>query len=411
MPAAELVDLIISFLHPVPLKRGNSDDNYLSHDAAANVGKCALVCRAWVPSSRRVLFYRVHVKRYTAHGFAKLFCRPQRLTFLPFIRELEFRSGIPQNSWMKSVLPKLTKHLPSSINTLALNFDMASAPNPFPRPNLTGVTNLEISDWNSRSMTLDLGALVEFIVSFPLLEGLKCYTRGWRSAELPDRIQALSPPQTLRRLDFTGPDMGRFLGWLGRSRAAVSTLRLSDETNPMTSASFKSAVGCIRGLGPSLTSLALKVHLWSPEMPIAVAMLDDFLKENTQLRTLSICANPTLTAAILKHAHFPPSLEYVTLALAVTVNFGGRICFLNKEIHDAPLLLPPWSELDLILSPLISLKKVEIALGSQLYYEDHMNPVRQRFDEISAGMLQMLPLCAARGIVTHVVLGKSRWWR
>ncbi|KAJ7453349.1 hypothetical protein B0H11DRAFT_2201060 [Mycena galericulata] len=404
--AAELVDLIISFLHPVPLKRGNSDDNYLSHDAAANVGKCALVCRAWVPSSRRVLFYRIHVKRHTAHGFATLFRRPQRLTFLPFIRELEFRSGIPLDRWMNSVLPRITKHLPPSVNTIGLNFEFCWAPNPFPRNsfpriNLSTITNLEILAAGASSLTLDLSSVVEFITSFPQLEGLRLWARRWHSTELPDTVQALRPAETLCCLDLNGPDMGCFLGWLHGNRVAVSTLRLSDTWNEMSTASFKSAVDYIRSRGSSLTSLALTIDLWRPRIDFRESALDDFLDQNTRLQTLSICAKPIQTVAMLKKAQLSSSLESIMLALKVTVDFGGEIVFLNRETLDAPLSLPPWSEIDLILSPLPSLKKLEIALCEDGGTAD---AIPLRFDEISAGMLQLLPLCAARGIVTQVVV-------
>ncbi|KAJ7453337.1 hypothetical protein B0H11DRAFT_2201051 [Mycena galericulata] len=398
--AAELVDLIISFLHPVPLERGNSEENYLSHDAAANVGKCALVCRAWVPSSRRVLFYRVHVRQYTAHGFAKLFRRPQRLTFLPFIRELEFRSGIPQDRWMKSVLPRITKHLPPSVNTVGLNFNIGSPPNSFPRINLSTIANLEILT-GGRALTLDLSAVVEFVASFPKLEGLNIWAWGWRSTELPDTVQALRPAETLCCLDLTGPDMGCFLGWLQGNRVAVSTLRLSDTWNEMSTASFKSAVDYIRSRGSSLTSLALTIDLWRPRIDFRDSALDGFLNQNTRLQTLSIRVDPTQTVAILKKARLSSSLESITLTLAVTVAFGAEIVFLNRETLDAPLSLPPWSEIDLILSPLPSLKKLKIALCEDGGKGD---AIPLRFNEISTGMLQLLPLCGARGIVTQVVV-------
>ncbi|KAJ7436519.1 hypothetical protein B0H11DRAFT_2364650 [Mycena galericulata] len=402
--AAELVDLIISFLHPVPLKRGNSEVNYLSHDAAAHVGKCALVCRAWVPSSRRVLFYRVHVRQSNAHGFAQLFRRPQRLTFLSFIRELEFRSGIPQNRWMNSVLPRITKHLPPSISTVVLNFNHGWAPNPFPHINLSTITNLEILDTGG-ALALDLSAVVVFVASFPQLEGLRLRTRGWRSTELSDTVQALRPAETLCCLDLTGPDIVSFLGWLRGNHAAVSTLRISDNWMEMSPASFKSAVDYVRSRGSSLTSLDLTVDFWRPRNDSRESALADFLNQNTRLQTLSISANPIQTVAILKKSQLSSSLESITLALAVTVTLWGKIVFLNRETLNAPLSLPPWSEIDLILSPLPPLKKLEIALCEDFRTGD---AVPLRFNEIAAGMLQLLPLCAARGIVTQVVVASVK---
>ncbi|KAJ7741174.1 hypothetical protein DFH07DRAFT_59209 [Mycena maculata] len=258
---AELVDLIISFLHPHPLRCGNGIGNFLDKAVARNVGLCGLVCRAWAPSSRRVLFYRVHVRQYTAHAFAKLFRKPQHLTFLPFIRELEFRNGIAENSWMNTVLPKITKHLHPS--TLVLSAGSAHF-DTLPRLHLRTITRLEIVNF-----PLDSTDAIEFIASFPALEGLKVWLENeWRSTELPQAT--LRPAESLRCLDLKSTEMGSFLGWFQGCRAAISTLRLCHPSSMRTTPeSFRSTAEYIESLGPSLTSLTIKVDFEGPQIQIS----------------------------------------------------------------------------------------------------------------------------------------------
>ncbi|KAJ7625998.1 hypothetical protein FB45DRAFT_1005236, partial [Roridomyces roridus] len=68
--APELIDLILSHLHPLSTTPSKSD-NVLDKEAAHSVGKCALLCKAWLPRSRRILFYRLSVRKWAAHGLAK----------------------------------------------------------------------------------------------------------------------------------------------------------------------------------------------------------------------------------------------------------------------------------------------------------------------------------------------------
>jgi hypothetical protein len=252
--AEELVDLIMSFLHPTPLKCGNGGKNFLDRSTAVAVGRCSLVCRAWVPSSRRILFYRVQILRETAYNFARLFTKPDRLTFLSFIREIVFKCDIVEHGWMFTVLPKIVQHLPRTVYLLSYNIRRRRGPeSPLPCPTLRGITHLDISDINEPQ----LADVVHCIASFPALQALKLWVYNWGEMTLPEC--APKPPETLRSLDLNFGHLRFFLDWMHASRLPISRLALfSPDTlfaNDEGEAKYMSRY--IEGLGTSLTSLTL----------------------------------------------------------------------------------------------------------------------------------------------------------
>ncbi|KAJ6566996.1 hypothetical protein B0H19DRAFT_1139098 [Mycena capillaripes] len=288
--AAELVDSIVPFLCPAPPKRGHDGNNYLDKSTATHVGKCALISRGWVPASRRVLFYRVHVSQFTAHGFAKLFKRPERLTFLPFIRELEFRDGLVTHNWMNTVFPQIAKHLPSSISILVLNANHSGSPcSPAEHVcrSFSGVTQFElVGDWK-----LKFSDTLQCIASFPALEGLKVrLARDWDDRTPPE--PSIRPAETLRSLNFGGHGMELLFDWIQESRIIVAELAVKFTFAPSLT-SIQSTIQYIRSLGPSLTSLAVTFDdFWRPDSDLDAAFPADFLEANTRLRALYILAHP-----------------------------------------------------------------------------------------------------------------------
>lgn len=117
-----------------------------------------------------------------------------------------------------------------------------------------------------------------------------------------------------------------------------------------------------------------------------------FLKANTRLQALSIHGSPAQTVALFRAVHFSPSVQSITLALPV----------------NATLSLPQWSEIDVILSLLPSLQSLEIAhlKSGATHVQSGTDLTWLRFDELSAHMLEILPSCAARGIVTQSVVAQ-----
>ncbi|KAJ7918185.1 hypothetical protein B0H13DRAFT_1993694 [Mycena leptocephala] len=249
----------MSFLHPTPLKCGNGGKNFLDR----------LVCRAWVPSSRRILFYRVQILKETAYNFARLFTKPDRLTFLSFIREIVFKCDIVEHGWMFSVLPKIVQHLPRTVYLLSYNIRRRRGPeSPLPCPPLRGITHLDISDINEPQ----LADVVHCIASFPALQALKLW--------LP-----------VSRLALFSPD----------------TMFANDEGEAKYMSQY------IEGLGTSLTSLTLGFdETWTGDINKFLEVA--FLQANTALKALSIQCTCEKTISLLKTMHVPPSLKCLTVA-------------------------------------------------------------------------------------------------
>lgn len=162
---------------------------------------------------------------------------------------------------MNTVFPGITKHLPSSVDTVLLHFNIAYPPSTaLPRLPLSAITHLEIT---GALCEFNLADTITFIASFPALTALKIGLKGggWRNTQLSAGIRSLRAPEALRCLDFRSPEMGPFLGWMQGSRVPISTLRLYLE--PTTKVPIKPALEYIGSLGPSLTSLALSAPIWN----------------------------------------------------------------------------------------------------------------------------------------------------
>ncbi|KAJ7237749.1 hypothetical protein B0H12DRAFT_104856 [Mycena haematopus] len=324
------------------------------------VAKCALVCRNWVPSSRRILFYKIHVTQDTAHGFAKLFYRHQRLTFLPFIREIEFRGSIVHHPWMKTVLPKIAKHLPTSIRSLILagTWFYPSKPR-LVSANLSGITRFElIGTWD-----LNLSDVLTCIASYPALEELKAWLpHRWFDTTMPDPL--VRPAETLRSLDFKGCGAEPLWGWIQESRIVVSELRVYFPTLGPTPEFVPSIARYIESLGPSLTSLSLIFEV-SDHKPVIDGPLS--LKRNTGLRGLNIEAGPAQTLALLTRASLSPPLESVRVA-----------------ITSSSLTSPIWQEIDRMVVRIPSVRRLELT---------HLREL---------AVSEIFPLCKARGVIEEV---------
>ncbi|KAJ7486760.1 hypothetical protein FB451DRAFT_1227986 [Mycena latifolia] len=387
---AELVDLIISSLYPIPLKHGNGSRNFLNRSTAVIVGKCALVCRDWVPSSRRILFYRVHIKHYTAYTFAKLFYRAQRLTFLPFIRELEFRNGIAEDRWMHTIFPRIAKHLPSSIRTLALSVSRYPVQD-LPRPPLRAITRLEIVE--THYSFVGLAEIVLCLASFPALEEAKIwladnYIWGSNVVRLPPTT--LGVPEGLRSLDLRyRSGIEPFLEWIHTTGPALSTLDLSFALR-QTQPSIKYATEYIKSLGPSLTSLSLSFDDFNSTRDFDPDPLfhADFLRRNTHLQALTIRSSPSRTISLLRKMHFPPVLH------SLTIWVPAKLLSLDWPPNHSESL--PWNDLDSIMSPLRAVDRLRV-----VYFGDADITRELQLDAHPSYLRLKLPLFVARGTVTE----------
>ncbi|KAJ7684237.1 hypothetical protein DFH06DRAFT_1312679 [Mycena polygramma] len=386
--AAELIDLIISSLHSAALSRGQGAKNYLDKSQARQIAKCALVCRAWVPASRRILFYRVHVQTLTAHGFAKLFKKPERLTFLAYIRELEIKSSLSNHTWMRNVFPKIAKHLPFSVHTVALSGHTPYGMKPpFICAPLSGVTHFElVGTWK-----LKFADAVGCISGFPALEGLKIWLQeDWEDSAPPK--PRLPPAETLRMLNVRVHDAEPLCEWMQESNAMISDLKVFFPHGSKKTSS-ESIARYIGSLASSLLSLALTFDTrinWNANMGPFPSV---FLERNTRLQTLYVQSVPAHTTSLMKTAHLSTSL-----AITIVVPYPS-----NYRNEAQPPVTSDWAELDRMLE----LSARRLTLTRLVHTEADSHPV----DGISEPIQQAFPLCVARGIVTESVEVDQRWYR
>ncbi|KAJ7626039.1 hypothetical protein FB45DRAFT_1030354 [Roridomyces roridus] len=321
--APELIDLILSHLHPLSTTPSKSE-NVLDKEAAHNVGKCA------------------GVRKWAAHGLAKLFRTPQRLTFLPFIRVLDLCGGLAEDRWMLTVFPKISKHLPTSIITsLVLQYGnfLFFGLHSFPQFDLPGLTHLQIGGHNMP----DLAAVVQFVASWPELVSLKLCpeSEDWGKGTLP--VAGSSAPATLRHLEFRCAQMGPVLEWIQESHVPLSSVLIDDghmlpANDQWTGTKTQTVAGFLDSLGSSLTSLSLTFDWFT--IPIDVTD-GKFLSPHSLLKTLTIGATTGQIEPLLLKARLWPSLESITLNL----------------FDDSPSL-PAWSDLDSRLTSLSSLRSL-----------------------------------------------------
>ncbi|KAJ7662235.1 hypothetical protein DFH06DRAFT_1191871, partial [Mycena polygramma] len=352
----------------IPLQCGNKENSFLDRAAAVAVGRCALVCRAWVPSSRRVLFYRVHITQGAAHRFATLFRKPERLTFVPFIRELVFTDSLFHHHWMKTVLPKIVQHLSCPIYLLGYENRMPWGSDqrlPDPSPKLRDITHLEIVE----ALQLNFSEVLNCIASFPALQALKLWVVNWD--EIPHMESgAARPPDTLRTLDLNFTDLD----------AAISTLALffpESDSNPQAQQEAGYALGYIATLGTSLTSLSLGFDdTWADDPDTDIFLGIAFLRANTQLRTLSLQFDGDGVMSMLRAMYAPPTLECLTVALYAVLN--------SASLAEA---------LDSFLSHLPEVKRLNLVH----LIPSWLSPGGPDFDDSRPPIL--LPLCTQRGIV------------
>ncbi|KAK7042155.1 hypothetical protein R3P38DRAFT_306835 [Favolaschia claudopus] len=306
--AAELVDLVLSFLLPNPFRLPDGEENSIDRATAVTLGRCGLVCRAWVPHSRRLLFRHVRVILNKAHGFAKFLRKPSRLTFLPYIRALEFDGSIVEHPWMATVLPRLVPHLSATIRHLVYNPPCQIPSTPIPCLHLLGVTHLVVSDSNQPT----LADVVSCVSNFPVLSSFFLWVRGgWGNNSLP--AETKPPPRSLQSLSLKLSDPRHFLAWIQTERLSISTLKIfinaSDSDGGFLD--FDATFRFISNLGGSLTSLTLGFdEAWNVDI---TKLADGFLCSNPELHTLSLQANYEQAVMLLQRMHIPPTLGYLEL--------------------------------------------------------------------------------------------------
>ncbi|KAK6996000.1 hypothetical protein R3P38DRAFT_3073916 [Favolaschia claudopus] len=327
---AELVDLILSFLHPTVLVLGAENQNLIDRATAVTLGRCGLVCRAWLPSSRRPLFFRVQIVLNNAHRFAQLLKQPHLCTFLPFIRELVFGEGIAEHQyWMSTVLPRLIPHFSDTIHVLEYRMYAIGSPKlSLPCPRLGSITHLVI--YNCHETTV--ADTVRCISGFPALLHLKLCGSGWHGTALP--ATAVVPPR-LQSLDLDFRRLEPFLTWIQSEQPPISDLKLTlpGDRGIFQREPLDSLPQFIQSLGSSLTSLTLKLgKRWSSD--VSKISNTSFLKSNPNLQTIIFQSTYKELITFITGIHLPGALAHLTLRVYADGGYGDATPWTARELIE-----------------------------------------------------------------------------
>ncbi|KAJ7279466.1 hypothetical protein C8J57DRAFT_1464865 [Mycena rebaudengoi] len=210
----ELCDSIVDQLHAEP----------------AALGNCALVCRAWVPSSRFHLFESISLTQHSGSRAARLntLLANPHATIQPAVRTLillnalssvQIRNSTTGSAQVRTLL-QIVPHITQlhNIRTLTLSdlpFDIFSA---FPKVKMLSLHDVAAGP-----------ALLRLATYFPRLTDLKLnYVHAIpyrsRSPPAPDPVPVLA---ALRSLFVQGSSIG-FFGWMGILAPNVTALSIED---------------------------------------------------------------------------------------------------------------------------------------------------------------------------------------
>jgi hypothetical protein len=246
---------------------------------------CALVCRAWVPSSRYHLFgvVNIYALEYEQPGrYSSLIGHLDHplCTFAPSVRVLYITSTVDgdpnlSDDWLDPLIPYLSKLL--SVKTL-VGISIGGWPNNhwhrlFKSTSFVNqITHLSLR----YSEFVSFEQCMETIHSFPSLETLDCtnnYPHGNPDAD--ECTLTLPPPPSLRILATCFHITGHWQliwQWLHRSQTRLSKIKLvSNVTSNISAAKVSTLNQYLRFLGPSLEILSMQTG------PNAASSICEFL--------------------------------------------------------------------------------------------------------------------------------------
>jgi hypothetical protein len=236
----------------IPLELSEMIIDYLYCDKRA-LGRCGLVCRFWLPSSRFHLFSTIRLAQWNMDKALAALC-PSRSTILPYVSCINVDGDADKQEFYKSLarLPPL-----NSVESLVLfHFYWDSRTRTFlvmdkMFPFLRNLKTLQLD--NVAFETLHIA--FEFISSATLLECLRLGSIhglgfwGFKKIDAASLTRFPLPP--LKQIAFDGrfymPSMFDWLH-LGRPVASVNSVTLHGKYVPI----ICSVAGFLRALGPVL---------------------------------------------------------------------------------------------------------------------------------------------------------------
>ncbi|KAJ7616222.1 hypothetical protein DFH06DRAFT_1239430 [Mycena polygramma] len=399
----ELLDLVVSSFPLVPapsyLPRTSS-----MQGVAATIGNCGLVCRDWLPSSRRVLFRRIRITPLNSSQLVKLVEEPELATFLDFVREMEFvdtgSNMVLGDNWFPTVFPQVMGIVPSPsifrcLRLRTFRFYSLVLRQIDQCPPLRDITTLRLFLDNGPRLT-DLATTIAF---FPALEALHLSLHNdWADRTIPDADCKLPP--TFHSLSLEWKYMAPFVAWMRNSRPSISNLKISfDSTVYREKESQLPAAEFISSLQGVLTSLTLR---FCDTMPTQQGVWDAFLKRNTNIRELFFRGSRAQAALLLQRLHKPAALMLRRMVMIFALEVERR-ALVDTNID------PDWCGLDALLAPLaIELLQMSFT-PTQWHLQPDPHQSRYDVDRVQGEIPERLPRCFARGIITVVDFDESMW--
>ncbi|KAK0206033.1 hypothetical protein DFS33DRAFT_552462 [Desarmillaria ectypa] len=252
----------------------------------------SLVCKTWLPPSRRVLFKSLVVTPETMRGFLNLFQSP--LVSIPdFAQELKVcrcKMGHPRYIY-SCILESLAPALEKLKRLKLLRFEHLLWETPEIRTGLGellkpfgSVTSL----WLQNNKFADMQGLAYFMSYFPHLQDLTLIYTVLLPKDTDVDLSGAGVPRGLRRLCIIGPKpVDSIIAWIAASPSHISLQRLDLGGIGFRINSHVHTL--LRGAGPHLRELFLRPTSrpffpgWSPDDS---KHLD--LSNNTELRSLKL---------------------------------------------------------------------------------------------------------------------------
>ncbi|KAK0189774.1 hypothetical protein F5146DRAFT_1052493 [Armillaria mellea] len=372
---------------------------------------CSLVCRSWLPTSRYHLFERIVLR--SQHNQQK-FLRSttgmtlQNCTFGGYTHRLEMYGNCAKSPWVPDrttlftwdLCEAIVSRLPlfsavTSLHLSGINWDqMHDIVVPSVMSIFRNITELDLTDmlWE------DPVCLIQFLVAFPMLEGLRICAGGLTTDDSPERVACYKLGTRLRRLVLKAiliesrvANFGYLFKWLSMQRPPLDYLEIDMSFHsPMVfSGGLADCSGFIRNLRDVRHFVVAPPQMErsiTPSQPI----LD--LSHWANLRVLHYRQYPSDVLYPWQH-HLQQSISKIQQLqeLRIQLSFG---------LYDSTSLIAVfhWEELDSVLSNMRNLNAVQFALkGIESETADLKGEKRL--------LSYKLPRCTSRGIlsVTEVV--------
>ncbi|KAJ6593109.1 hypothetical protein B0H19DRAFT_1055750 [Mycena capillaripes] len=308
-------------------------NNYLDKSAETHVAKCALISRA---SSRRVLFYRVHVRQFTAHEL--------RNTFLPqYILVLNANPpgspGSPAEHIWRSfsgithfeVFGDWKLKFSDTLYKLEPNLSPNSC------PNLTSTCEIEAQvEAQVGTPSVIQNDLSRFFCLKSAIEATRI-TKRWHLGPRPALAEVGAPSWGTSWMSGRGDLVPQLVPQLDLKLGLELRLQILYMKHPNTVHSESWSI--LNFIGPDL-----RRNLETAD--IEAAFPADFLEGNIRLRALYVLAHPGQMVSLLRNIHLASRLEFIRVVVLHQAPSSPPSSRPSTPMPQNLYPLPTWSTLD-----------------------------------------------------------------